>query len=109
MRPGRLMARQFLTFGNEPSLVVLARLKRAVRRAIARRRLGPRTAPSSARRRMVCEFCESEIPIGFSLCPACGKPQSAPGQADRRALWFVLIVAVTFGIAVAEHHLVFSP
>ena len=57
---------------------------------------------------MDCEFCESEIPIGLSLCAACGKPQSAPGQTDRRALWFVLIVAVMFGIAVAEHHLVFS-
>ncbi len=57
---------------------------------------------------MICEFCETEIPIGLSVCPACGKPQSAPGQTDRRALWFVLIVVVMFGIAVAEHHLVFS-
>ncbi|WIW49680.1 hypothetical protein ML401_16860 [Bradyrhizobium sp. 62B] len=54
---------------------------------------------------MTCEFCEAEIPIGLSVCPACGKPQSAPGQADRRALWLVLIVMVMFGIAVAEHHL----
>jgi hypothetical protein len=47
----------------------------------------------------------NEIPIGLSVCRACGKPQSAPGQTGRRALWFVLIVAVMFGIAVAEHHL----
>lgn len=57
---------------------------------------------------MVCEFCETEIPIGLAVCPTCGKPQSAPGQPDRRALWFVLMVLVMFGIAVAEHHLVVS-
>lgn len=57
---------------------------------------------------MICEFCETEISIGLSVCPACRKPQSAPGRTDRRALWFVLIVVVMFGIAVAEHHLVFS-
>ncbi|MBR0855432.1 hypothetical protein [Bradyrhizobium liaoningense] len=54
---------------------------------------------------MTCEFCESEIPIGLSVCPTCGKPQSTPGQSDRRSLWFVLLVVVMFGIAIAEHHL----
>ncbi|WP_407183303.1 hypothetical protein [Bradyrhizobium centrosematis] len=58
---------------------------------------------------MICEFCETDIPIGLAVCPACGKPQSAPGQAGRSSLWLVLIVVVMFGIAVAEHHLVFSP
>lgn len=57
---------------------------------------------------MVCEFCETEIPIGLSVCPTCGKPQSAPGQSDRRARWFVLMVVAMFGIAIAEQHLVFS-
>ncbi|MGL9617776.1 hypothetical protein QRQ56_07240 [Bradyrhizobium sp. U531] len=54
---------------------------------------------------MICEFCEAAIPIGLSVCPACGKPQSAPGETGRRALWFLLIVVVMFGVAVAEHHL----
>ena len=58
---------------------------------------------------MICEFCETDIPIGLAVCPACGKPQSAPGQAHRRSLWFVLILVVMFGVAVAEHHLFFSP
>lgn len=57
---------------------------------------------------MVCEFCETEIPIGLSVCPTCGKSQSAPGQSDRRALWFVLMVVVMFGIAIAEQHRAFS-
>lgn len=80
----------------------------AVRRAIPRQLRTPCTALFTREAPMVCEFCESEIPIGLSVCPACGKPQSAPGQADRRSLWFVLVVVVMFGIAVAEHHLVFS-
>lgn len=57
---------------------------------------------------MICEFCENEIPTGLSVCPACGKPQGAPGQSDRRALWLVQIVVAVFGIPIAEHHLFFS-
>ncbi|WP_158237532.1 hypothetical protein [Bradyrhizobium forestalis] len=53
---------------------------------------------------MIREFCENEIPIGPSVCPACGKPQGAPRQSDR-TLRFVLIVVAVFGIAIAEHHL----
>lgn len=57
---------------------------------------------------MVCEFCETEIPLGLSVCPYCGKPQSAPGESGRRALWLVLGAVAIFGIAVAEHYLVVS-
>jgi hypothetical protein len=68
-----------------------------------------RTGPVSFEAPMMCKFCETDISLGLAVCPSCGKLQSAPGQTDRHSLRLVLIVVVMFGIALAEHHLVFSP
>jgi len=48
-----------------------------------------------------CEFCETTIPPGSTVCPHCGRPQKS--GAEWSCYYRSIILAVALSIAVMYH------